>query len=158
MSLNFSGERSFVFLASYTIILVESEVELQTMINSLYKYCNNWSLNINLNKSKVVVFRQHSRISASVEWYYGTDKIEIVNEYKDLGINLTYNLSFKKHLQTKLESAINANWLNYTYNPKMKLSKKFKIFDAAAKSIMFKVLKFGTLNVMKLLKSYADFL
>ena len=93
-----------------------------------------------MNKSKVVVFRQHPRISASLEWYYGTDKIEIVNECKYLGINLTYNLSFKKHLPTKLESAIsaiNANWLNYMYNPKIKLSIKFKIFDTAAKSIMF---------------------
>ena len=56
------------------IILAESEVELQAIINSLYNYCNNWSLNINLNKSKVVVFRQDSRISASLEdtmvlWY-----------------------------------------------------------------------------------------
>ena len=49
------------------IILAESEVELQAMINYLYNYCNNWALNINLNKSKVVVFRQHLRISASLE-------------------------------------------------------------------------------------------
>ena len=96
-----------------------------------------------MNKFKVVVFRQHPRISASLEWYYGTDKIEIVNEYKYLGIILTYNLPFKKHLQTQLESAIsaiNANWLDYMYNPKIKLFNKFKIFDTTA--------KFGVLKVM----------
>ena len=63
-----------------------------------------------------------------------SEKIEVVNEYKYLGINLTC------HLQTKLESAIsaiNANWLDYMYNPKIKLFNKFKIFDTAAKSIMF---------------------
>ena len=69
---------------------MKTHIELQTMINSLYKYCNNWSLNINLNISKVVVFRQHPRISAYLEWYYGTDKIEIVNEI----------FKYKSHIQS----------------------------------------------------------
>ena len=42
--------------ANDLLMLAKSEVELQTMINSLYNYCNNWFLNINWNKSKVVLF------------------------------------------------------------------------------------------------------
>ena len=74
---------------------------------------------------------QEYQLLLKIRWYYGT---EVVNEYKHLGINLTC------HLQTKLESAIsaiNANWLDYMYNPKIMLFNKFKIFDTAAKSIMF---------------------
>ena len=60
-------------------------------------------------------------------------------QYKS-STNLRYNLSLNKHLQTKLESAIsaiNANSLDDMCNPKMKLFNKFKIFDTAAKAIMF---------------------
>lgn len=110
------------------------------MINALHCYCTQWCLNINLSKSKIIVFRKSPRIPSTLQWYYGDENIEIVNNYKYLGVILTYNLSFVKHLQTKLEAAkaaINANWLSYIYNSKITFSNKMKIFDTAAKSIMF---------------------
>ena len=122
------------------VILAESADELQFMINKLYDYCSMWSLNINLSKSKVLVFRDCSRLSMNLEWHYGNENIQLVNEYKYLGITLTYNLSFNKHLNEKLEAskmAINANWLKYIHNPKIKHSNKMKIFNTAACSIMF---------------------
>lgn len=122
------------------VLLADSASQLQSMIDALHDYCHKWCLNINLTKSKVVVFRSGTRISSNLAWFYGNEQIEIVNEYKYLGINLTYNLSYKKHLDAKLVSAktaINASWLSYMHNPQIKLSNKMKIFDSAAKSIMF---------------------
>jgi hypothetical protein len=87
-----------------------------------------------------MVFRKGTKISKSNRWYYGTNEIEIINEYKYLGIDLTYNLSFTKHLERKLSSAkiaINSTWLNYIHNTKINLSSKMKIFNTACKSIMF---------------------
>ena len=122
------------------VLLADSPENLQLMINALYDYCSCWSLKLNLDKSKIMVFRKSNRISKNLRWYYGLNQVEIVNEYKYLGINLTFNLSFIKHVQSKLISAklaINANWLSYIFHPKINTSNKLKIFDSAAKSIMF---------------------
>lgn len=138
---NISGVTVKVLLyADDLVILSDSPKKLQDMIHSLNLYCGKWSLNINLNKSKIMVFREYPRISSQLEWFYGNQKIEIVNEYKYLGVILTYNLSFLKHLEERLitaKSAINASWQNYMYNPKISFSNKLKIFNTAAKSIMF---------------------
>lgn len=113
---------------------------LQNMIDALYAYFNKWCLKINLDKSKVMIFRTCSRVSRDLSWKFGDSMIEVVNEYKYLGIILTFNLSFKKHLESKLASsktAINASWLSYIHHPKITFSNKLKIFNTAAKSIMF---------------------
>ena len=122
------------------VLLAESPTDLQKMIDALYIYNSRWSLKLNLDKSKVMVFRKSNRLPANLRWYYDSNIIELVNEYKYLGIILSFNLSFTKHLQSKLASAklaINANWLSYIFNPKITISNKLKIFNAAAKSIMF---------------------
>lgn len=122
------------------VLLAESPTILQEMIDVLYSYCSQWSLKVNLDKSKIMVFRECTRISRDISFTYGNNLIEIVNEYKYLGIILKYNLSFKKHLESKLASskiAINSTWLSYIHNPQINITNKLKIFHSAAKSIMF---------------------
>lgn len=122
------------------VLLADSPSVLQSMINSLYSYCSQWCLKINLDKSKVLIFRKAGRISSNLCWNYGVNIIEIVNEYKYLGVTLSFNLSFKKHLESKLslaKNAINASWLSYIHNQKISFSNKLKIFRAASQSILF---------------------
>ena len=42
--------------ADDTILLAESPEELQTALNSMNLYCNDWNLKINVSKTKVVFF------------------------------------------------------------------------------------------------------
>ena len=47
----------FVLLyAADTIVLAESEKELQLAVNDIEEYCNLWKLQINSDKSKIMVF------------------------------------------------------------------------------------------------------
>lgn len=122
------------------VILSDSPSKLQNMIDTLYMYCNQWSLQLNLNKSKILVFRSGTRISKCLKWNYGEDNIQIVNSYIYLGLELNYNLSFKKHTTNKLSSskmAIASTWSRYLNHPKISNENKLKIFNAAAKSILF---------------------
>lgn len=122
------------------IILAETPSELQNMIDALYNYCLKWSLTVNLNKSKIMIFRRGPRISKHLNWHFGNENIEIVNSYKYLGVEITYNLSFKKYLTNKLASsklAINSTWLKYINHPQISKSNKLKIFNSASRSIMF---------------------
>jgi len=121
------------------VLLSDSSEGLQTMINAFSEYCSRWELSVNLTKSKVMVFRRSPNISKNIAFLYRDQNIEIVNEYKYLGVLLQYNLSFNKHLDQKLSAAklaINSTWLKYIYNPKISNFNKLKIFNAASKSIM----------------------
>ena len=42
--------------ADDTILLAESPEELQTALNSMNLYCNDWNFKINVSKTKVVIF------------------------------------------------------------------------------------------------------
>lgn len=130
-----------VLLYADDIVLLSSSADvLQYMINALYSYCQLWELKVNMSKSKVMIFREGSRISRSLSWSFGDNSIEIVNEYKYLGMLITYNLSNQKHFDAKLataKNAINATWLSYMHNSKISIVNKLKIFNAAARSIMF---------------------
>lgn len=49
--------RLYVLLyADDTILLAESETELQRCLDALYSYCDTWGLQINTSKTKIVVF------------------------------------------------------------------------------------------------------
>lgn len=121
------------------VLLSDSADVLQIMINELYNYCNTWSLKVNLSKSKILIFRKSNRAPQNYNWSYGDEPIETVNKYTYLGVNLTFNLSFKSHLETKLSAAkmaISSTWSKYIANPKISQKNKMKIFNAAAKSIL----------------------
>ena len=86
-----------------------------------------------------MIFRKSPRLAQSLNWHYGMETIEFVNSYTYLGVDLTYNLSFNKHLQNKLSASkisISSTWSKYISNTKISSNKKFKIFNAASKSIM----------------------
>lgn len=122
------------------VLLSDSPNELQNMINALYKYCTKWCLKVNLAKSKILVFRSGTRISKNLKWNFGDENVQIVNSYRYLGMDLNFNLSFRKHLENKLATAkmaIASTWSKYIKNPRISNNNKLKIFTAASKSIMF---------------------
>lgn len=121
-------------------LLADDPETLQTMINSLAEYCDRWNLQVNLDKSKIVIFRKGGKRASSEKWVYKDSEIEVVNSYKYLGVKLTYNMSLKPHLEEKLnlsKSCINATWSSLLNDKEIKPSSKFKIFEATARSIMF---------------------
>lgn len=139
--LNVAGiDVKILLYADDIVILSNTPNGLQDMIDALQGYCLRWSLRVNLLKSKIMVFRKGTRISQNLKWHYGEANIEIVNNYVYLGVDITYNLSFRSHLRNKLSAskvAISSTWSKYINNPKISKANKLKIFDAASKSIMF---------------------
>lgn len=122
------------------VILSDSPNGLQEMIDCLHRYCLTWSLRVNLDKSKIMIFRTGPRVSKNLRWQFGDEPVDIVNNYKYLGVEINYNLSFKKHLKNKLATAklaINSTWSSYIKHPKISKSNKLKIFVTASTSIMF---------------------
>ena len=112
---------------------------LQNMINKLHKYCDLWDLKVNLNKSKIMVFRKKGRLKKSYNWKYGNSAIEVVTSYKYLGINFTSTGQFGSHLNTQL--AVAKMGLNTIYRSIFNLQSRnidsyFKLFESVSRSVL----------------------
>lgn len=86
--------------ADDTILLAESVDDLQKELDTLNSYCNNWDLKVNSDKTKIVIFSR-GKIRNLPSFNFNNDSIDVVFEYKYLGIVFNYNGSFvkaKKHL------------------------------------------------------------
>ena len=76
-------------------------------LNAFQTYCEIWNLTINTEKTKVMIF-SYGRISKNVHFYINNKELEIVSEFKYLGIYLSRSGSFnaaKKHIAEQANKA-----------------------------------------------------
>lgn len=92
--------------ADDTVILVESDSELQAGLNAMYLYCKCWSLEVNVSKTQIVIFRKRSyKLNDNLVFSYNGQNIDIVNEFTYLGIVFTTNGSFCKNKEKLVSQA-----------------------------------------------------
>jgi hypothetical protein len=83
----------FVLLyADDTVIVAESAEDLQNALNVYRDYCDLWKLTVNISKTKVLVFSKGRQ--RNYQFVYKNDKLDVVNEYKYLGILFSRSGSF----------------------------------------------------------------
>lgn len=76
------------------IILLSSLADgLQQKLNILEKYCNDWCLNINTSKTKIIVFNKAGRLSKS-KFNFADVELEYVSEYKYFSVSFCPSDSF----------------------------------------------------------------
>lgn len=134
------GELSIRLLmyADDIIILADDVDVLQKMIEQLSSYCKLWNLSINLEKSKIMVFRKGGKLARNEKWTLDGEEIDIVNSFKYLGMILTPGLTFKTHLLERIEKSkgsLNSVWGNFMGKRYINLSSKYNLFKAVARSI-----------------------
>ena len=74
-------------------LIATTPAGLQNQINILKRGAERLGLVVNLDKTKVMVFRKGGFLGRLEKWFYGEDRIEVVNKYKYLGYTLTTKLS-----------------------------------------------------------------
>ena len=67
---------------------------LQNQLNVLHDCTQRLHLNVNLSKTKVVIFRKGGHLSAKEQWVFGNQRLEVVNSYKCLRFVFPTKLSF----------------------------------------------------------------
>ena len=87
-----------------TIILAESEEELQKALDSAGLYCDRWHLTVNLSKTKIVIFSK-GKIKNHREFTFKGRPVEVVSQYVYLGTTFTYNGSFGNAMQKQVDQA-----------------------------------------------------
>ena len=88
-----------LFYADDLLLISSSAEGLQQSLNRLSKYCQDWLLNINPTKTKVIIFQKKSRKSIIEKYKFlvNNENIEIVNNYTYLGVSFSANGSFTTH-------------------------------------------------------------
>ena len=104
------GDPTFHHLlyADDIVLFSDTPIGLQSKLNLLHKQSSRLGLEVNLDKSKIIVFRKGGRLSKHEHWCYNNSKVEIVNSYNYLGVNFTTKMNFTNFstsLLTKSKSA-----------------------------------------------------
>ena len=76
------------------VIFGNTQEELQNSLNLLSEYCSRWRLVVNIDKTKVMVFRKGGMLSRNLEILYQGKSIDIVNRFSYLGAVFTTGGSF----------------------------------------------------------------
>jgi len=80
-------------------LLSETPEGLQNMLNELSNYCDKWKLLVNIDKNKIVTFRNGGINRHNETWEYKNCPVEIVSSFNYLGASyliLTENLLYRK--------------------------------------------------------------
>ena len=70
-------------------LLSSIPVGLQNQMNVLCEVANTLGLLINLEKTKIVVFRNRGCLARAERWYYGSEPVSVASSYKYLGLKFT---------------------------------------------------------------------
>ncbi|MEW8542876.1 MAG: reverse transcriptase family protein [Candidatus Thiodiazotropha sp.] len=99
----------FILLyADDTVIFSETAEELQQALNVFGQYCDQWKLIVNASKTKVLTISR-GRPTTRERFYFKQTELEIVREYKYLGIFLSRSGSFittKKYIAEQANKAL----------------------------------------------------
>ena len=121
------------------VLLSCSPVGLQRMLNKLSAYCKLWELEVSLEKTKVVVFKKGRKLNRAEKWTYRNQKIEVLPEYKYLGVIFSGSGSWSKHIdqaKIKADKACTA-LLKFLFKFRfLKISFFLKIYDAMVVPIL----------------------
>lgn len=92
-----SSLKLFLFMYADNIVLFSESVEgLQGLLDELLRYCNKWKLCVNVDKSKIVTFRNSGKLRSNEKWHIGDEVLETVEQFTYLGIIFNYNNNFTK--------------------------------------------------------------
>ena len=96
---------SILLYADDIVLLSESEANMQIMLDYLGKWCETWGLTINFNKSEVMHFRALSQQRTEYIFKCGSSSIDLIYQYKYLGVLFTEHLDFMQMAKIVAQSA-----------------------------------------------------
>ena len=88
--------------ADDVVLMASNADDLQKLIDVVDKFCRRWHMNINLNKSEVMVVGEHEGGSP---WHCWGKSLKVVKFYKYLGVWITHDLKWDKHFEVTLKKA-----------------------------------------------------
>ena len=91
----FGSPLSHLLYADDLVLLSTTQEGLNKCLSQLGTFCNVWQLEVNIKKSKVVIFNSAGRLITGANFFYCEFKLEVVKSYCYLGIDFLCSGSFR---------------------------------------------------------------
>jgi hypothetical protein len=129
-----------IFLLLYaddTVLRTENVDGMQTMLNVFSEYYNTWKLQVNIAKTKVVIFSK-SKVTQNTRVMSDNKELGICESYNYLGILFNFNNNFLNAKKKLVEQAQKALYSVYykIRNIKIPLDLQLKMFDTLVSPIL----------------------
>ena len=133
------GENIRLLLYADDIVILSDDIDvMQGMINKLEAYCDRWKMEVNMDKSEMMVFRRGGRLSKKEKWYYKGEQVKLTSEYNYLGVILTPQMKFGRHVKArnlKAKNCLNATWKDFLNKKSIALKSKYNLFQSVCRSV-----------------------
>ena len=122
--------------ADDAVVFSKSPEGLQSILNDLELYCRTWGLNINISKTKVMIFEKGRHTTYG--FYLNNKKLELVTSFKYLGIHFFKNGNWFRTQKRIAEHASYAlhNLFALFNQIELSISEKCRLFDTLVGSIL----------------------
>ena len=128
-----------LLFADDVALIADTVGGLQNHLNALQTYCIEWKLNVNVNKTKIVVFKNGGSNSRNERWFYNGTEIESVNAFTYVGVNFTCRLSLSKmaeNMAIKAKKVLISLLMNLQDLQPLTYKTYFKFFDSKITPIL----------------------
>ncbi len=124
--------------ADDTVLFGDSPSTLQNSLDHFHTYCCEWKLEINKNKSKVVIFGGGPSTSCKTIFKIGDCILEILDSYVYLGVRLHRNMKYNLAIKDLCDSASKAMFslLKKSRNACLPIDCIIKTFDVMVVPIL----------------------
>jgi hypothetical protein len=99
---------SLLLYADDIVLIAPNANNLQIMLNNVFQWCSKWRMTVNTEKTQIVHFRPVNTRLTSSSFIFNNVVLQVVSEYKYLGVYFDEFLTFKKTATVLSESASRA--------------------------------------------------
>ena len=119
-----------LLFADDAVLFSKSPESLQSMLDKLQEYSSFWNLNVNKEKTKIMIFEKGK--TASKRFYYDNYELELVDSFKYLGVMFYKNGNFYRTQKCIAEYGTYSlhNLYKTLSNIELPVIDKFKLFDS----------------------------
>jgi len=124
-----------LMFADDMVLMAESEEELEGMMERVKDFCDQWRLEVNTGKTKVMVVCQDGGQVASV--HYGDEELECVREFTYLGTMFTADGKWDREVERRVQAgraALSSISSKIVWNKKVTKKVKKLVFEMMVKS------------------------
>ena len=127
-----------LLFADDAVIFSETPKGLQKSLDNLYEYCERWKLKVNVEKTKVVIYKKGGNNSQNEPIFYNNEQIEMVQSFNYLGIVLSSGGSFIQTTQALSDKGLKAMGSLFAITKDMHVPVKImlNLFDSYVTSIL----------------------
>ena len=117
----------------------DTVTNLQSRVRHLEAFCNKWKLKVNVEKSKIIVFRNGGYLRQSEKYWFEGNPIEVATYFSYLGLLFSSRLNWSKCIDNQSNKAIiiiNCIRRLFTNNESINFRTAVKIFDIKIKPLL----------------------